>query len=291
VIGKHAKGAGAAAARREVRFFEHLAPRWAHPAPQLLGVCDQGPSEEILLVSEDLNAAGYRLVGDGVSDTQLLGTIDLLVDLHAHFWNAVPAELLQTSPRELTATSSAQAQPPEVITGYVAALRAQANEFFAAATDLQAGERGLFEMVLEAWEHRFRSRVAAGRAITVIHGDFHFLGNVFFAPGDTRPKVIDWSELKPGLGPHDLAYCLTVVPSEDRLARDRALLRLYWNGLRNAGVRDYSWELCEWDFRFSTTCKLLQAVSQRSVKWYRKAAAEIEALGSHAILTEPPPVL
>lgn len=57
--------------------------------------------------------------------------------------------------------------------------------------------------------------------------------------------------MKPGLGPHDLAYCLTVVPTRDRLARDLTLLRRYWDGLRAAGVDDYSWELCEWDFRFS----------------------------------------
>ncbi|WP_241996362.1 aminoglycoside phosphotransferase family protein [Kribbella antiqua] len=35
----------------------------------------------------------------------------------------------------------------------------------------------------------------------MIHGDFHFLGNIFFAPNDVRPQVIDWSEAKPGLGP------------------------------------------------------------------------------------------
>ena len=103
---------------------------------------------------------------------------------------------------------------------------------------------------------QFHARVAGGRAITLIHGDFHFLGNVFFAPNDVRPKVIDWSEAKPGLGPHDLAYCLTVVPADDRLARDRVLLRRYWDGLRDAGVDDYSWELCDWDFRFSVFCNL-----------------------------------
>jgi hypothetical protein len=40
-------------------------------------------------------------------------------------------------------------------------------------------------------------------------------------------RVIDWSELKPGLGPHDLAYCLHMAPTADRPARDRALLRRY----------------------------------------------------------------
>jgi len=285
VIGKWATGAGVVGARREVRFFEQLAPRWDHPAPQLLGVCDAG--EGVLLLSENLNAAGYHSPGGSVSEAQLRGTIETLVGLHACFWNDVPLDAKQS---ELSVTSTAQAWPPEVIARHAAAVRDEAETFFAMDTELDAGERAELEDILEAWERQFQVRVAGGAAITLIHGDFHFLGNVFFRPDDVRPKVIDWSEAKPGLGPHDLAYCLTVVPTEDRLARDRVLLRRYWDGLRSAGVGDYSWELCEWDFRFSAISNLFQSVFQRSVKWYRKSLAEIEALGSREVLAAPPPL-
>jgi hypothetical protein len=87
-----------------VRFLEELAPRWDHPAPQLLGVYDAG--ESILLLSDDLNAAGYRSPGASVSDAQLNGTIETLVGLHAAFWNDVPMDAVQP---ELSATSTAQA--------------------------------------------------------------------------------------------------------------------------------------------------------------------------------------
>jgi hypothetical protein len=290
VIGKHATGAGAVGARREVRFFEQLAPRWDHPAPQLVDVSDVGEGGRILLLSEDLNAAGYRLPGVGVSAAQLRGTIEALVGLHARFWNDVPFDVLDAAHPEPSATSVAQAWPPEVITQHAAAVRAEATTFFASTNELEAAERSQLDEVLDAWVRQFHARVADGRAITLIHGDFHFLGNVFFAPNDVRPKVIDWSEAKPGLGPHDLAYCLTVVPADDRLARDRLLLRRYWDGLRGAGVDDYSWELCEWDFRFSVFCNLFQSVFQRSVKWYRKSLAAIDALDARTALAEPPPV-
>ena len=56
----------------------------------------------------------------------------------------------------------------------------------------------------------------------------------------------DWSELKPGLGPHDVAYMLISSPSDDRPSRDRMLLRRYWEGLVAAGVSDYAWDSCEW---------------------------------------------
>jgi aminoglycoside phosphotransferase (APT) family kinase protein len=242
-IGKHATGAGAAGARREVRFFEELAPQWNHPAPRLLGVHDSGA--HILLLSEDLNAAGYHPPRGNVSEAQLLGTIDTLVDLHARFWNDVPLDLLGAADPEPSVTSTAQAWPPEAITKHAAAVRTEATRFFATATELDDAERAVLEDILEPWEQQFRARIADGTGITLIHGDFHFLGNIFFAANDVRPKVIDWSEAKPGLGPHDLAYCLTAVPTDERLARDRPLLRHYWEGLQTAGVRDYPWDLCE----------------------------------------------
>ncbi len=37
VFAKYATGDGLAAAERELRFYEHLAPRWASPAPRLFG--------------------------------------------------------------------------------------------------------------------------------------------------------------------------------------------------------------------------------------------------------------
>ena len=85
-------------------------------------------------------------------------------------------------------------------------------------------------------------------------------------------SVIDWSELEPGLGPHDLAYCLLSAPHDDRAARDLALLRRYWDGLQAAGVSGYSWALCRWDYR----CSL------------RRTAAVIDAHGARGILHAPP---
>lgn len=289
VIGKHATGAGAVGARREVRFFEKLAPQWDHPAPRLLGVHDNG--ERILLLSEDLNAAGYHSPGADVSEAQLRGTIDALVDLHARFWNAVPLDLLDATNPEPSVTSTAQAWPPEAITKRAAAVRTEATRFFATATELDDAERALLEDILSPWEHQFRARVADGSGLTVIHGDFHFLGNIFFTPNDVRPKVIDWSEAKPGLGPHDLAYCLTVVPADDRLERDRILLRHYWQSLQSAGIPNYPWDLCDWDYRFSAFSNLFQSIFQHSEKWYRKSLTEIESLSSHATLATRSPLL
>src|SRR4051812_18057670 len=60
-IAKLASGDGLAAARREMLFFEHLAPGWQNPAPRYLGAPDTG--DAVLLLTEDLGASGFRVVG------------------------------------------------------------------------------------------------------------------------------------------------------------------------------------------------------------------------------------
>jgi hypothetical protein len=288
VIGKSATGTGLAAARCERRFYEQLAPRWAHPAPALLGALEDGAGDgaRLVLLTEDLEAAGYaRPLATGVPEAQVDALIDTLVRLHAAFWDHLGADVVDWAHPAPSVTQAAQAWPVDVIAANAAAVRAEAARF-AAAPELTAAERALVPELLDAWECQFRARVACG-GLTLIHADFHVLGNIFVAPG-RPPRVIDWSELKPGLGPHDVAYLLTPLPAADRRARDAAVLRRYWDGLRAAGI-DYPWTLCEWDYRFSQFAKLFQSVFQGSVRWFRTSAALLDELDGRAALRDPPP--
>lgn len=277
VIAKLARGDGLAAARREVLFFEQLAPRWQHPAPQYLGAHDTG--DTVLLLTEDLGTSGYRIVGTEVSDEQLYGATEVIARVHAHFWNDTDA----APPPEPSVTSTAQAWPPDVISSHATAVRNAADRFFTAATELEPAERAVLDEVLDAWAPQFQARVAGRRDLTLVHGDFHFLGNIFFTDDDPRPKVIDWSELKPGLGPHDVAYSLSALP--DRQGDAEELLRHYWKALN---VPAYSWDLCSWDFRFSVFSNLFQSVFQQSVRWYRAALTAIDTLDSRSTLSGQP---
>ena len=293
VIGKSATGAGIAAARRELEFFAHVAPLWDSRAPALLGASEDGAGDDarMLLLTEDLGATGYALVGSGISEAQLDGAIDALVALHARFWDAIPRAYLDPARAMPSVTQSAQAWPPEIIARHAAAARAAAARFLATqGAAITPGERALLDDILEVWEPQLTARVAGGHAITLIHADFHFFGNVLFAGDDPRPRVIDWSELKPGLGPHDLAYCLIGTLSDDRPARDLALVRCYWERLGAAGVVGYHWELCRWDHRFSLITNLFQSLLQGSAMWFTRTIAMIEALDCRAVLRERPPV-
>jgi aminoglycoside phosphotransferase (APT) family kinase protein len=292
-IAKAAAGAGLPAARRELRFFEAIAPLWPHPAPVLLGAWDgsRGDDACLLLLTEDLEASGHALLRDAVSRAQLHGVVDTLVSLHVRFWDDLQADILDPAHPTPSVSRAAQAWPPDIITAHAVVARDAAASFVnVAAGELTPADRALLDEVLEAWEARFLARAASGRSITLIHADFHLLGNIFFAGDDPRPRVIDWSELKPGLGPHDLAYCLHAAPSDDRAARDLALLRRYWEGLGRAGVAGYGWELCQWDYKLSLITNLFQAVFQHSVTWFRKTAALVAELDGRTALRSPPPM-
>ena len=287
-IGKSAAGAGLGDVRRELRFYERIAPLRPNPAPRFLGAWTE--SERTLLLTEDLGALGYALNRDGFTSAQLNGVVDTLVSLHACFWEDLQADAVDASHPAPSVTQSAQAWPSPVIRAHAETARLAAASFIeASGAELAASDRALLQEVLAGWEDRFLARTAAARSLTLIHADFHLLGNVFFATGDPRPKVIDWSELKPGLGPHDLAYCLISAPCDDRAARDFALLRRYWEGLQAAGVREYSWELCQWDYRFSLITNLFQSVLQSSATWFHKTADLIDLLDCRRALRMPAP--
>ena len=293
VVGKHASGDGVAAARRERRFYEQLAPRWDHPAPRLLGAFEA--EDQLLLLTEDLAAAGYALSPDGLSPAQFDAVTDTLVALHARFWQDVQPALFATASNSVTRAT--QAWPVDVIAVNARAIHDAAARFQASGA-LAPAERALLDDALTHWEARFVARASGGHALTLIHGDFHLLGNIFFAPHSVSasgrasapaPRVIDWSELKPGLGPHDLAYALLSAPVVDRPARDLALLRRYHDGLVAAGVTDYSFALCQWDYRFSLVTNLFQAVFQDRAHWFRKTAAVVDELDGRAALRDAPP--
>jgi Phosphotransferase enzyme family len=319
-IGKSASGQELAAAQRELRFFQQLAPLWDSPAPKLLGYCTNGarddgasavspggaedvdlaPAAQLLLLMEDLGASGYSLVSR-FSPAQLRGVVDTLVHFHARFWGKVQGgDLDGLAEATASITRSAQAWPPELISVHAADVHRAATSFLAgdqAQAELSAAERAQLDELcaqrLGPWEQQFLARVAGGHALTLVHGDFHLMGNLFFAAGEPMPRVIDWSELKPGLGPHDVGYFLHGVPLEPgqtRLERDLAILRSYWEGLHAAGIRNYSWELCQWDFRFSAFANFFQALFQHSPYWIRVHLETLAALDALAALRTPPPL-
>lgn len=139
--------------------------------------------------------------------------------------------------------------------------------------ELSAFEKRLLASLAEQWGELFLERMRDGRSITLIHGDLHLLGNVFVQRETGAVRFIDWADAKPGLGSHDIAYCLISADTANRKARDTALLRRYHGRLRELRIAAYPWDVCVWDYRFAVLTNLLQCVLQDSLRWLRRTSA------------------
>ncbi|CAM3772777.1 hypothetical protein DEFR109230_11560 [Deinococcus frigens] len=160
----------------------------------------------------------------------------------------------------------------------------QATASFLKNHELSAGERALLRL-MDRWPGVFQQRVGRGD-LTLIHGDLHLLGNVFQSADALELRLIDWAQIKRGLGPHDLMYMLISADAPDRLERDAALIQRYRLGLVSAGVVGYALEQCLDDYRLSLLTNLFQSIFQDSLKWFRKTAALVELWRCAELLTE-----
>jgi hypothetical protein len=94
---------------------------------------------------------------------------------------------------------------------------------------------------------------------TVLHGDSR-IGNMMFpsAPGRGRYVLIDWQAARRGRAAFDLAYFLTLsLISYHRKAVEQASVDKYYKLLVAKGVKDYTREDLEEDYRHACICTLV----------------------------------
>ena len=194
-----------------------------------------------MLLLEDLGAlrAADQLAPGSAHDARLVA--DLLVELHARWWND----------RSLDALPWLPAVDSE-INKLGLGLYAQAWPSFLE----RIGDR-LPREALEVGERLASRSVAlleelAHSPRTLCHGDVR-LDNIFFGPGDdSQPILLDWQIAGRGVGTYDLAYFMSQsFDPEVRRASEWEILARYHNGLVAAGVRGYDFEQCLLDYRRS----------------------------------------
>jgi hypothetical protein len=143
--------------------------------------------------------------------------------------------------------------------------------------------RTLCERAIAAWAGEFSARMAAARALTLIHGDAH-LQNVLLPrdPRTDRPVLIDWEGWTGGLGLWDLAGVLVdwqaggQLPAEARRDLEGTLLSRYHAGLRRAGIRDYSTQDCRDDYRLCLLARIPHALAWRDLPYLSAAIQAFE---------------
>jgi hypothetical protein len=206
------------------------------------------------------------LAGRGVpTDIQLDGIVDTLARLHAHFWEHPRLRQAADEPeddrpwwlqdvakvRPWFRNDTYHQQHVERREKEWAAFLDAVGDWF--PTELRAlCERALADLPA-LWERYLARRVAELRHLTMSNGDCYF--NQFLCPRDPpndTTRIIDFQGASANLGAYDLVYLFATfwTPEQRREHnREERLLRRYLDRLRLHGVRDYSWNDLQTDYR------------------------------------------
>ncbi|MGJ8697210.1 MAG: phosphotransferase [Verrucomicrobiaceae bacterium] len=187
----------------ETAWYRHWSQRCGQHCriPKLLSF-DQH-HDEILLVLEDLDAAGYPARLTSVTPTQLHSCLDWLAHFHATFMGSNPDQLWQTGTYWHLATRS---------------------EELASLDDLP------LKNAAPTLDHLLSN---AGYQ-TIVHGDAK-LANFCFSPSGNQVAAVDFQYVGGGCGMKDLAYFIGSCLDESACEQQEApLLDHYFNTLRTA---------------------------------------------------------
>jgi hypothetical protein len=228
--------------RREVRFYQEIAPTTSMRTP-VCHYADFDPaSQDFVLLLEDL---GHLRIGDQVAGCTLneaRSVLKAVAGLHASAWEPTrfPGLISHDNPMQRDGmTAGFQAGWPVVLEQFADLVPDRA---------LSAGEK-MPEAVGRLLEAMCRPPVSFS------HGDIR-LDNIFF--DGEQVLFVDWQAICTSAPEQDVAYFITQsVPPDVRAAED--LLAYYHAELTNRGV-SYSLERCRERYRVSALYLLCYAV-------------------------------
>jgi len=254
----------------ETGFYTHVRSLVGVSAPNCLHVWFDAPSDDFVLVLEDIVSGKQGDQLSGASVEQARAAIDELVLLHAPLWNSPQLNTLSWMPRHTMESSQ--------------------------------GTRDLLRSVFAGFTSRFESRVGAevlelgaqlvanidgyDRAFpnneTIVHRDFR-LDNLLFTETShgTQVKVVDWQTASISSGATDLAYFIgaSFAPEQRRLVVNE-LVHRYHDGLTQSGI-SMSWTEA-WDqYRlFATSGYIMAIVASMLVKQTERGDAMFAAMAN-----------
>ena len=194
--------------------------------------------------------------------------VDALARLHAFWWDdASQGKQFGTLPTEATAKS-------DVATELEQWAKKTLPEFADFLGDrLSEARRQIYERAILSLPPRLSTRFAAGKGLTLIHGDIH-VGNFLYPhnPNHDTVRILDWKSWSIDIGADDLAYMMAIFWFPERRSRlEQELLRQYYDHLVEYGVTDYDWPACWYDYRLSVIRYLFYPMWQ----WSKGAPADI----------------
>lgn len=242
---------------KEVEFYQTIPALM--PDPHLIRCFDAARSPEsgrIHLLLEDLTATHFQTEWPQFpSQKNCELAVDCLAALHAHWWEH---PRLGKDVGQLLSEQELKAFIGEVENNVIRFLDSTRDE-------LSPARRKVYERLLAATHLPWRHLTSAKR-LTLIHGDAHCWNFLYpREPDEERVRIFDWSLWHVDLGARDLAFMMALGwDRERRSAMELKLLRSYYDGLLARSVKDYSWDDCFNDYRWSAIRNLNVPVIQWS---------------------------
>lgn len=233
---------------KEVRFYQHLAPRLEVAAPRCFHADIDPATADFALVLADLAPAVQGDQLEGCDPAVAASAVDQLVALHAPLWDVGLPEH-----EDWLVGDAATAR--ELNVGLLPLLWQGFQERYGASLDalvVRAGEVlfGHLEGYLDPGD----------APLSVVHGDFR-LDNLLIRPDAPEVVgVVDWQTCTRGPALRDVAYVLGagLLPDVRREVEDE-LVRGYRDALGAAGV-ELAWDRCWEQYRRGTWAGLIMAV-------------------------------
>ena len=254
----------------ETGFYTHVRSLVGVSAPKCLHVWFDAPSDDFVLVLEDIVSGkqGDQIVGATVE--QARAAIDELVQLHAPLWNSSQLDTLSWMPRHTMESSQGTR---DLLRSVFAGFAARFSSLVSAEV-LELGSR-LVENI-DGYDRAFPNNE------TIVHRDFR-LDNLLFTDtaNGTQVKVVDWQTASISAGATDLAYFIGASFSpEQRREVEVELVHRYHDGLSQAGI-SLTWNEM-WDqYRlFATSGYIMAIVASMLVKQTERGDSMFAAMAN-----------
>lgn len=270
---------------REVAFYRTIAPDMNDPP--FIYCYDAAYSESGMshLLLDDLSETHFQPEPpQPPSKSYCELAMDCLAQLHAHWWQ---------HPR--LGKDIGTLFDGDQLNAFVGELEKNVISFVGFLGDkLSAERRKIYDRLLSS-SHKIWGRLTDRSGLTVTHGDAHWWNLLYPRDRDTdRVRLFDWHLWHVDLGARDLAFMVALGGySERRAAIEQSLIRHYHRSLIAHGVRNYTWDDCWTDYRWSAIRNLnipvIQWLQGKSVdEWLgnlERAMVAYDDLGCSELLT------
>ena len=249
---------------REVKFYTKIATKINHRS--LLRCYEAAYDDQekrFHLLLEDLAQTHFQTSWP-LPPTQdnCIRAIECLAEVHASWWNN-PRMKEDIGPMPSSESIGQNFQRLQQVLP---------NFFDFLGDRISTERRGLYEKVLQATP-KLTERILGCKGLTLIHNDAHFWN--FLYPHDIDKdtiRIFDWQFWRVGLGTRDLAYMIGLHWYPERRARlEKELVKGYHNQLLKAGVVNYDWDNCWYEYRLEIVTNIFMPM----VQWHLKIPSRI----------------